>query len=117
QRMGQQFPSAGQQQLDQAIERLKQATRDMENAASSQAAGSPQSEAAARRAAERLQESRDLVAGMRKSQGGEQLSDLARKSEELASRHQEFGNKLRKEFGTEQRGVDPTMTRQKAEQL
>jgi len=30
----------------------------------------------------------------------------------------QFGDKLRKEFGTQERaGVDPTMTRQKAEQL
>src|SRR5262249_32788181 len=41
-----------------------------------------------------------------------------RKSEELASRHQEFGNKLRKEFtpGQAGSGVNP-MTRQKGEQL
>jgi hypothetical protein len=105
--------SAGQQQLDQAIERLKQATRDMQNAESSQQAGSPQSEAEARRAAERLQEARDLISGMRKQQGGEQIGDLARKAEDLAGKHQDFGNRLRKEFGSEQSGA----TREKSEQL
>ena len=76
-------PTLMKAQLDQAIERLKQATRDMQNAASSQSAGSPQSEAEARRAAERLSEARDLISGMRKRQGGEQLSELARKGETL----------------------------------
>ena len=102
--MQQRMAGASQQQLDQAIERLKQATRDMRNAASSQEAGSPQSEAEARRAAERLQEARDLVSGMRQQQGGEQIGDLARKAEDLAARHQDFGARLRKEFGAEQGG-------------
>jgi hypothetical protein len=105
QRMGQ--SAAGQQQLEQAIERLKQATHDMENAASSQQSNSPQGEAEARRAAERLQEARDIVNGMRQQQGGEQIGDLARKAEDLAGKHQDFGNRLRKEFGSEQSRVTP----------
>jgi hypothetical protein len=113
QRLGQQQSSAGQQQLDQAIERLKQAQRDMQNSASSQANGSAQSEAEARRAAERLQEARDLVSGMRKREGGEQVGELARKSEELASRHQDFSNRLRKELLSEQASIRPD----KAEEL
>jgi hypothetical protein len=53
------------QQLRQTIDRLQQALQDMRQAASSQQAGTPQGEADARRAADRLQEAQQMLSGLR----------------------------------------------------
>src|SRR5439155_3616286 len=57
------------------------------------------------------------LSGMRKKEGGEQLGDLARKGEELAGSHREFGNKLRKEFGSNQPGAENGVPNPKAQEL
>ena len=54
---------------------------------------------------------------MRKKEGGDQLSDLTRKSEELASQHQDFGNRLRQEFGAESTARRTGTPGPKAEEL
>jgi len=81
------------QQLQRAIEQLSQAQRDMRQSASGQ------SEADARRAAERLQQARDMLKGMRQQQAAGNVDDLTRKTEEMAQRQQEFANKMRRAFG------------------
>jgi len=116
-RQQQQQQQPGQAQLDKAIESLKQAEKAMQQAAASQAAGTPQSAADARRAADGLKQANDLLAGMRQQESGNQLSELARKSQELASRNQDFGNRLRKEFGSGQPGSEGGMPSPKAQEL
>jgi hypothetical protein len=86
------------QQLQRAIEQLSQAQRDMRQSASTQG------QAEARRAAERLQAARDLLAGIRHQQTAGNVDDLARKADELASRQQQFSNKLRRAFGGQEQG-------------
>jgi len=94
---GQQSPQAAAQSaaMNRAIERLKQAARDMENAGSPQNQGGQQSEAEARAAAERLREAREMLAGARKEQAAEEVKDFARRSEQLAQEQQEFENTVR----------------------
>ena len=56
---------------------FQEAVRDMRNAGASQQQGSPQSEAEARRAAERLRDAREMLAGERKQQAAQEMNDLA----------------------------------------
>jgi hypothetical protein len=133
--------------LKQALERLSQATDDMREAqraaqqngqqsgqpqnGSQQKAGQQQSgqqsgqqqagqaEANARRAAEHLQDAQSLFNGMRRQESSSQLSDLAERSEKLASQQRDFANRLRKEFGAQafQNGSGGPTDRQMAEQM
>ncbi len=81
--------------MNRALQRLQEAARDMQNAGASQNQGSAQSEAEARRAAERLREAREMLAGEAKQQAAGEMSDLARKTEQLAEHQQQFENNLR----------------------
>ena len=85
----------------------------MRQAASSQQAGTPQGEAEARRAADRLKEAQQTLSGLRSQEAGGQVDDLARQAEELASRQQDFEGQMRRAYGPQSKGV----TRQQAEQL
>jgi hypothetical protein len=85
--------------MSRALERLAEAMRDMQNAGSAQNQGSPQGEAEARRAAERLREAGEMLAGERKQQAAGQMSDLARRAQELADKQRDFENTLRQAFG------------------
>ncbi|MDP3001255.1 MAG: hypothetical protein Q8N47_27480 [Bryobacterales bacterium] len=85
--------SSGDQRIEQALRRLQQAQDDMRKAA-----GSEQNPADSRRAAERLDEARDLMSGMRRQQASGQLDDLARRAEQLASMQREHSERLRRMF-------------------
>jgi FtsZ-binding cell division protein ZapB len=85
--------------LNRAIERLAEAARDMQNAGATQNQGTPQSEAEARRAAERLREAREMLAGERRQQAGEQVEDLARKTQQLAEEQRNFEQRMRQALG------------------
>ena len=89
--------TAGEQRLRQALEELRRATEDMRRAASQQPDSSD-----ARRAAERLQQARDLVSGLRRQDAASQLDDLAGRSERLASRQREFAEELKRTYGKAQ---------------
>ena len=104
---------ADAQQLRQTLDRLQQAVDDMRQAASSQQAGTPQGEAEARRAADRLKEAQQTLSGLRSQEAGGQVDDLARQAEELASRQQGFEGQMRRTYGPQSKGV----TREQAEQL
>jgi hypothetical protein len=82
--------------LKQAFDRLSQATDDMRKAASSP----EQREAGARRAAERLQEAKDMLRGMRQEQSSTQLGDLAQRADQLANEQQDIYNRMRQQFGS-----------------
>jgi hypothetical protein len=111
---GQQSSQGGRmssQQLQRAIEQLRQAQQDMRQSTSTQ------SEADARRAAERLKEARDLLAGMRQQQAAGSVDDLARQAESLASREQESNAKMRRAFGMPGQQQAQGVTPQQAEEL
>ncbi|HUK16151.1 MAG TPA: hypothetical protein VLW65_07030 [Bryobacteraceae bacterium] len=104
--------NADSQQLRQTLDRLEQALQDMRNAASSQQAGTPNGEAEARRAAERLQEAQQMLQGLRSAQSTNQVDELARQAEELAQRQQNFEGQMRSAYG-QGKGV----SREQAENL
>ncbi|HVO97069.1 MAG TPA: hypothetical protein VMT15_03340 [Bryobacteraceae bacterium] len=76
-----------------------------------------QASADARRAAERLQDAQSLLNSMRRQQSSSQLGDLADRAERLAEQQRDFANRLRKEFGQQAFGQQPTGSRQTAEQM
>jgi len=86
--------------MNRAIERLKQAARDMQNTGSPMNQGGQQSEAEARQAVERLREAREMLAGARKEQAAEEVKDFAHRSEQLAQEQQEFENTVRHAAGS-----------------
>ena len=100
--------------MNRAIERLKQAARDMQNAGSALNQGGQQSEAEARAAAQRLREAREMLAGERKEQAAGAVKDLARRSEQLAQEQQEFENTLRRSLssGGQEQGMGQPSLRQ-----
>jgi hypothetical protein len=104
---------ANAQQMQQMLDRLKQAMDDMRGAASSQQNGTPQGEAQARRAADRLKEAEQMLAGMQSAQAGNEVESLARQADDLARKQQDFEGQMRRAFGENSRGV----TRDQAEQL
>lgn len=104
---------ASAQQMQQMLDRLKQAMDDMRGAASSQQAGTPQGEAQARRAADRLKEAEQMLAGMQSAQAGNEVESLAKQADDLARKQQDFEGQMRRAFGENSRGV----TRDQAEQL
>ncbi len=91
------------QRLKQAFDRLTQATDDMRKSASPNEQGS----AGARRAAERLQEAKDLLRGMRQQQSSNQLDDLAQRADQLAGEQRDFTNKMRRAYNGAQPGAGP----------
>lgn len=98
---GRQSSGGGQSSaLNRAIERLAEATRDMQNAGNAQNQGTPQSEAEARRAAERLREAREMLAGEGRQQAGEQVEELARKTQQLAEEQKNFEQRMRQALGS-----------------
>ena len=113
------------QRLREAMDRLSRATDDMRQAqqSASQAGqqGSAQSEANARRAAERLQEAKDMLSGMQRQEASSKLGDLADRSERLAKQQRDFANRLRQAFGdqltTGRSSMPSAQARQTAEQM
>jgi hypothetical protein len=98
---GQGSRSAADARLDQALRRLSEATEDMRRAGSSQSANPQQGQADSRRAADRLREAQDLMRGMRSDQAGQQLDDLARRSERLAEQQRDFESQVKQSFANQ----------------
>lgn len=113
------------QRLRESLEQLRRATDEMRSAqsASEQGGQTAQSEAEARRAADRLKDSTDLLRGMRKDQASASVSDLADRAQKLADHQRDFSNRLRQTFGdqlTNPQRYSPEQTqglRQQAQQL
>jgi hypothetical protein len=104
---------ADSRQLRQTIDRLQQALEDMRQSADSRTAGTPQGEAGAKRAADRLQEAEQMLNGLRSQESSNEVTDLAQQAGELARKQQEFEGQMRRSFGPQKTAV----TRQQAEQL
>ena len=112
----QRLRNADVQQLRQTIDRLQQALQDMRQAASSQQAGTPQGEAEARRAADRLHEAQQMLAGLRGAQSSGQVGDMASQADDLARRQQEFEGQMRRAFGPQGAGLNRGQAEQMAQQ-
>jgi len=86
--------SAGDPRLQQSLDRLRQATDDMRKATSPE-----QSEAAARRAADRLKEATDLLGSMRQQESATKVDSLADEAGRLAQEERDQNNRIQQAFG------------------
>ena len=82
-------------QLQQALDRLKKATEDMQNAEQQQNGSPEQTAAGQRRAADRLGEARDILNGMQHQNASQQLDSLAQQANQLSQQQGDFQNRLR----------------------
>jgi hypothetical protein len=79
---------------------LQKATEDMQGAESQQNGSPEQTAAGQRRAADRLQEARDILNGMQHQNSSQQLDDLAQQAGQLAQQETDSQNRLRKMIGS-----------------
>ncbi|MBZ5631799.1 MAG: DUF4175 domain-containing protein [Acidobacteriia bacterium] len=119
---GQQSASSrqSQQQVQQMMDRLQQAQDDMRASQQAQQQGDQaQANAAARRAAERMQEARDIADRMRRQDTAGQLGDLQQRADQVGDRQKELENRLRQSYaGNSKDGKGGTgLNRQQSEQL
>ena len=99
---GQQSASSrqSQQQIQQMMDHLQQAQDDMRASQQAQQKGDQgQADAAARRAAERMQEARDMADRMKRQDTAGQLGDLQQRADQLAERQKELENQLKQSYG------------------
>jgi hypothetical protein len=94
--------------VQEALNRVRQANDDMRRATSQ-----GQSEADARRAAERLKEATDLLGGEKQQQASGQLDSLAREADRLAAEQRAQANRMADMFG--QPGTDTAPGRPRAQ--
>jgi hypothetical protein len=87
--------SSSDPRVQQALDRLKQATDDMRKA------NTPQSEAEARRAADRLKEASGLLGGMRNQQTSGKLNQIGDEADRLAAQQKQQEERARQAFGSE----------------
>ncbi len=115
--------NASERQLQQTLDSLNQAIKDMQNAQQNGQQGSQgQAAADARRAAERLKEGTDKLSSGRRQDANAQLGDLSERADKLAQQQHDFENRLRKQFGdafNDRNGKSgqPTPSRAQAEQM
>jgi hypothetical protein len=105
------------QQLRQTLDRLQQAVDNMRKAESSQQAGTPQSDADARKAADLLRDAQQKLADLRNQQSSGKVEDLAREADELAQRQRDFEGQLRRSVTGQGQNGQRGMTREQAQQL
>jgi hypothetical protein len=110
-----QFRGADAETLRKTLDQLQQALGDMRNAASSQQAGTPQGQAGAQRALDRLREAQQMLQGLRSKQSTGQVDDIARQAEDLARKQQDFEGQLRRAFSKEE-GLNQQQAGQMANQ-
>jgi hypothetical protein len=85
--------SSADNRMQQALDRLRQAKEDMARAASQN-----QNDAAARRAAERLQEASNLLGGMQQQEAGQQMDTMAREADRLQKEEQDQESRMKQVF-------------------
>ncbi|MCL4784622.1 MAG: hypothetical protein KJZ70_16425, partial [Bryobacterales bacterium] len=98
--------------LQQALNRLEQAEREMERAGSQNATERGQRDQATQSAARSLQEAESALRGIRSAGDEEVLDQLAEKAGDLANRQQESSNKVRETFGASGARPSPESLRQ-----
>lgn len=93
---------SGQAQSDprlrRALDQMQQAAEDMRRANQS----GQRDETEARRAAERLEDAKNLLSGARREQTSGQLGELADRTQKLAAEQRAFNEKLKRQFGQAQ---------------
>ena len=102
--------SANDQRLQQSLDRLKQAEddmRDAQKASQEGGQGSANASASARRAAEHLNESKDLMSGMQRQEASSQISGLSQRAQDLAAHQRDFSNRMRDAFGSQTDSAKP----------
>jgi len=113
--------SVADPRMEQALERLKRATDDMRDAASPQNGNQDQTTAGQRRAADRLQEARDILKGMQHQNASQSLDDMAKQAAQLAEHQNDYQNRLKQMFQGSQDpsrlGQQPGQSRQQAESM
>jgi hypothetical protein len=119
---GQQSASSrqSQQQIQQMMDRLTQAQDDMRASQQAQQQGNQaQADASAKRAAERMQEARDMADRMKRQDTAGQLGDLQERADHLAEHQKEVENQLRQSYaGNSKDGKGGNgLNRQQSEQL
>ncbi len=85
---------SGDPRVQQSLDRLRQATDDMRRATSPQ-----QSEAEARRAADRLKEATDLLGSMRQQQSANKVDSLADEASRLTQEERDQAGRIQQGFG------------------
>jgi hypothetical protein len=85
---------AGDPRVQQSLDRLRQATDDMRRATSPE-----QSEAAARRAADRLKEATDVLGSMRQQQSATKVDSLAEEASRLNKEEHDQNTRTQQAFG------------------
>jgi hypothetical protein len=85
---------SGDPRVQQSLDRLRQATDDMRRATSPQ-----QSEAEARRAADRLKEATDLLGSMRQQQSATKVDSLADEASRLTQEERDQAGSIQQAFG------------------
>jgi hypothetical protein len=115
--------SVASPQLQQALDRLKKATEDMQSAEQQQNGSPEQTAAGQRRAADRLGEARDILNGMQHQNASQQLDALAQQANQLSQQQGDFQNRLKQQVvgssGNENPrfGGQSLQTQQQAERL
>jgi len=99
------------ERLRQALEQLRRATEDMRRASAPDANSSD-----ARKAAERLEQARDVVNGMRRQDAAGQLENLRSDAERLAARQREFAEQLKRAYAGQPEN-QPSISQQQLEQM
>ena len=106
--------STSDPRLQQALDRLKRATDDMQQAENQQNGSPDKTNAGQQRAAERLNEARDILNGMQHQNASQQLDDMAQKAGQLAQHQTDYQNRLRQMFAG---GTSPGQSQQQNSQL
>jgi hypothetical protein len=109
-----------QQQIQQMMDRIQQAQDDMRASQQAQQQGNQgQADAAARRAAERMQEARDMADRMKRQDTAGQLGDLQQRADQVGEMQKELENQLRQGYaGNSKDGKGGSgLNRQQSEQL
>jgi len=97
---------SGQQRSDPRMQRaLEQMTRAAEDMRRANQSGQPNN-AEAQRAAERLNDARNLLGGMRREDTSSQLGALSQRADQLAQQQRAFENELKQRFANGQ-GQNP----------
>ncbi len=103
--------------LDRAIERLQQATKEMQQAGGGAGQQSEPQRQARDRAQQRLREVEDMLAADRRQQTASDLDDLSQKAADLASRQQASANKLKEAVNKAMEGQNPNQATRGANPL
>ncbi|HEY4363186.1 MAG TPA: hypothetical protein VGN17_19610 [Bryobacteraceae bacterium] len=120
--------TASSQQLERAINSVKQAAQDMrnaQNAAQQGKQGDAQAQAEQRRAADRLQEAADAAANNRRQDAAARLGNLENRAADLAQQQHGIENRMKEAYGDQTsqdarlraKATAPDRSRQTAESI